>query len=45
LNQQKGYIPSAGRRWEDYYAEQVGSFGKTSEQIMTHFTDAGVLKI
>lgn len=45
LNQQKGYIPSAGRHWDDYYAEQVGSFGKTSWQILTHFTGAGVLKI
>ena len=45
LNQQKGYIPSAGRRWDDYYAEQVGSFSKTSEQILARFTGAGVLKI
>jgi hypothetical protein len=44
LNQQKGYIPSAGRRWDDYYDEQVCS-GKTSEQILTHFTGARVLKI
>ena len=23
LNKQKGYVPSAGRRWNDYYGEQV----------------------
>jgi hypothetical protein len=23
LNKQKGYVPSAGRHWIDYYHEQV----------------------
>ena len=28
LNKRKGYMPSAGRHWNDYYKEQVGYFAR-----------------
>lgn len=44
LNQQKGYIPSASRHWDDYYNEQVGSFGKTSEQLLIRLQELEFLR-